>query len=67
MKLRNKIWAGCLFFVALNLFTACESYEEVPPRIEGASTGKLIFPIYEMSSEERAIVEAIKDEYKQFE
>ena len=67
MKLKNMLWEGCFFFVALSLFTACESYDEMPPRIEGSSTAKLVFPIYEMNSEERAIVDAIRDEYKQFE
>ena len=51
MKLKNMLWAGCFFFVALSLFTACESYDEMPPRIEGSSTAKLVFPIYEMNSE----------------
>lgn len=46
-------------------FTSCQSYDEMPPRIEGAATTRIEFPVQTMSSEERTQYREIRAEYEQ--
>ncbi|MCH5327553.1 MAG: hypothetical protein J1E02_00900 [Coprobacter sp.] len=45
-------------------FTSCQSYDEMPPRIEGAATTRIVFPVQTMSSQERTEYREIRAEYE---
>lgn len=45
-------------------FTSCQSYDEMPPRIEGAATTRIEFPVQTMSSQERTQYREIRAEYE---
>ena len=58
-----------LVIVGLTIMTAgltsCQSYDEMPPRIEGAATTRIEFPVQTMSSQERTQYRDIRAEYEQ--